>query len=61
MTQISDQETGEIYAFAIQLAKDAGALLMDRATDRMQGGHSDLPAEEKENAVDIVTKADEGT
>lgn len=59
---ISDKELDGIYAFAIQLGKDAGKILMDRAQLRMSG-----PAEvedqkfvEKENAVDIVTKTDTG-
>ncbi|CAN8100980.1 unnamed protein product [Discula destructiva] len=58
--QISANELDEIYAFAVQLGKDAGKILMDRAQLRMSG-----PAEveeqqfvEKENAVDIVTKTD---
>lgn len=61
-SHISDKELDGIYAFAIQLGKDAGKILMDRAQLRMSG-----PAEvedqkfvEKENAVDIVTKTDTG-
>lgn len=60
--QITDKELEEIYTFAIQLGKDAGKILMDRAQLRMSG-----PAEkeeqkfvEKENAVDIVTQTDTG-
>lgn len=60
--QISDKELDEIYAFAIQLGKDAGKMLMDRATLRMSGpsGQEEQKFEEKENAVDIVTQTDTG-
>ncbi|KKY31358.1 putative inositol monophosphatase [Diaporthe ampelina] len=57
--QTSEKELDEIYAFAIQLGKDAGQMLMDAAKLRMAGGggaaHESV---EKENAVDIVTKTD---
>ncbi|KAF3764210.1 inositol monophosphatase [Cryphonectria parasitica EP155] len=61
--QISEQELDEIYAFAIQLGKDAGEMLMDGARVRMSGSSGGGQAEEqrieeKENAVDIVTKTD---
>lgn len=58
--QISDDELGEIYAFAIQLGKDAGNMLMDAARLRMSGSEGVQKFEEKENAVDIVTKTDTG-
>lgn len=60
--QISDKELDEIYAFAIQLGKDAGKMLMDRAALRMSGpaGEGEQKFEEKENAVDIVTQTDTG-
>ncbi len=61
MGEITDQELGEIYDFAVQLGKDAGRLLMDFARARWgdQGSGEQLFSE-KDNAVDIVTKADEG-
>lgn len=51
-----------IYAFAVQLGKDAGAMLMAGAEARMGGGEDGSGGgfEEKESAVDIVTKTDEG-
>ncbi|KAI3340115.1 inositol monophosphatase [Ustulina deusta] len=60
MGEITDQELGEIYDFAVQLGKDAGRLLMDFARARWgdQGSGEQLFSE-KDNAVDIVTKADE--
>lgn len=64
-TQISEQELDEIYEFAIQLGKDAGDMLMDRARLRMSGSGADgadgeQKFVEKENAVDIVTQTDTG-
>lgn len=70
---ISDADLSEIYAFAIQLGKDAGAILLDtvqkRRRDTADGENQDqndaaveAPVmEEKLNAVDIVTKTDTGT
>lgn len=63
MEDMTPQELGEIYDFAIQLGKDAGQMLMDFAKARWRdtgsGGGEQLFLE-KDNAVDIVTKADEG-
>ncbi|KAI1262773.1 inositol monophosphatase [Xylariaceae sp. FL1019] len=60
MGEITDQELGEIYTFAVQLGKDAGELLMGYAKSRLgDKGTAELHAEEKESSVDIVTKADE--
>jgi myo-inositol-1(or 4)-monophosphatase len=58
--RISDTELDEIYAFAVQLGKDAGKMLMDAAAARMSSGGAAHEAVEKENAVDIVTKTDTG-
>lgn len=60
--QISDKDLDGIYAFAIQLGKDAGKMLMDGATLRMSSspGQGEQKFEEKDNAVDIVTKTDTG-
>lgn len=64
MAGINDQELDEIYAFAIQLGKDAGRLLMSAAQSRMQGTETDSSSQvsyvEKENSVDLVTKTDNG-
>lgn len=50
----------EIHAFAVQLGKDAGKMLMDAAKLRMASGGAAHESVEKENAVDIVTKTDTG-
>jgi myo-inositol-1(or 4)-monophosphatase len=61
MTAITEEELGEIYAFAIQLGKDAGKRLMDGAHARMgDDGTAELHFELKENAADIVTQTDKG-
>lgn len=64
MAGINDQELDEIYAFAVQLGKDAGRLLMSAAQSRMQGTETDSSSQvsyvEKENSVDLVTKTDNG-
>ncbi|KAI0188161.1 inositol monophosphatase [Xylaria flabelliformis] len=61
MSEITQQELGEIYDFAIQLGKDAGQLLMEFAKARWgdTGSGGEQLFSEKDNAVDIVTKADE--
>lgn len=60
---MDDKELAEIYAFAVQLGKDAGDMLMAAARRRMDGsGESSTTVSyvEKENSVDIVTKTDNG-
>lgn len=58
---INDDELAEIYAFAVQLGKDAGAILMNFARARWSDhGDGEQAFTEKDSAVDIVTKADEG-
>lgn len=67
---ISDAELTEIYAFAIQLGRDAGAMLLESLQKRRQDEVSDVDEgltqgeeavlEEKMNAVDIVTETDRG-
>ena len=60
--ELSSAELGEIYAFALQLGKDAGNMLMDFARARWSDPETQVQAFiEKDSAVDIVTKADEGT
>jgi myo-inositol-1(or 4)-monophosphatase len=58
--QLSQDELDEIYAFAIDLGRKAGDMLMERVEQRISGGNGPQTFEEKENAVDIVTQTDEG-
>lgn len=58
--QLSQDELDEIYAFAVDLGRKAGDLLMERVEQRISGGNGPQTFEEKENAVDIVTQTDEG-
>lgn len=48
----------QIYPFAIQLAKDAGALLTRALESRRTAAHQPDTSIEKLNAVDIVTQTD---
>lgn len=59
---ISSKELGQIYTFAIQLGKDAGQMLLDGVEKRCEDGGGGTADEqvEKMNAVDIVTKMDNG-
>jgi myo-inositol-1(or 4)-monophosphatase len=62
MTDISREELDEIYAFAVQLGRQAGKMLMDAAQLRIDGGNATGEEKEhvqKENAVDLVTETDE--
>jgi myo-inositol-1(or 4)-monophosphatase len=66
--EITEAELSEIYKFAIQLGKDAGAILLESLQKRRRDGEDqenqeaveELVMEEKLNAVDIVTKTDNG-
>lgn len=58
--QLSRDELDEIYAFAVDLGRKAGDLLMERVEERIAGSNGPQTFEEKENAVDIVTQTDEG-
>ncbi len=59
--EFTESELDEIYAFAVQLGKDAGKLLLEAAQSRFNGdGEGTQDFEEKDSAVDIVTKTDEG-
>jgi hypothetical protein len=58
-TSESDLDLDSIYAFALQLGKDAGRMLLEAAQRRMSGDDQ-LVEEEKANSVDIVTQTDEG-
>ncbi|KAF5665713.1 QA-X [Fusarium denticulatum] len=58
---MEQQELDDIYAFAVQLGKDAGDMLMAAAQRRIDGSGQSSSAVsyvEKENSVDIVTKTD---
>ena len=55
---ISTEELERIYAFAVQLGKDAGQMLLEAAEARYSG--SAQTHIEKDSAVDIVTQTDEG-
>jgi len=61
MSSLSTEELGEIYAFAIELGKNAGKILLDAAKLRY-GPNTSREEEhvEKLNAVDLVTQTDEG-
>jgi myo-inositol-1(or 4)-monophosphatase len=61
MSSIDQQDLDSIYTFAVQLGKDAGKILLERAQERFQGDDQKVQAhEEKANAVDLVTQTDEG-
>jgi myo-inositol-1(or 4)-monophosphatase len=64
MSGINDQELQDVYAFAVQLGKDAGQMLMDAVHRRIQSpegkASTSVSYVEKENSVDIVTKTDHG-
>ena len=63
---ISTDELRNIYQFAVQLGKDAGAILMSSLQQRTRNAEDtdnqakveELVMEEKLNAVDIVTETD---
>lgn len=66
MAEISTQELDGIYAFAVELGKQAGKMLMDAAQVRIRGASASARDEgkvvvQKENAVDLVTETDEST
>ncbi|EAT81148.2 hypothetical protein SNOG_11440 [Parastagonospora nodorum SN15] len=62
MTTLSQEELDGIYAFAVDLGKKAGQMLIDAAQIRIDGGNANAEQKEhvqKENAVDLVTQTDE--
>ncbi|KAJ4305381.1 hypothetical protein N0V90_000912 [Kalmusia sp. IMI 367209] len=64
MAEIPREELDEIFAFAVQLGKQAGRMLTDAARLRMGDARASGEQKEhvqKENAVDLVTETDEGT
>ena len=56
---MQQQDLDDIYAFAIDLGRKAGQLLLGNVEKRIAGA-VDQEFEEKDNAVDIVTQTDEG-
>lgn len=63
MVELPQHELDEIYAFAVQLGKQAGEMLMDAARLRMgdeKASKEQIEHVQKENAVDLVTETDEG-
>lgn len=62
MAELSREELDEIYAFAVDLGKKAGKMLMDAAQARMNSENATTEEKQhvqKENAVDLVTETDE--
>lgn len=62
MASLSQNELDSIYAFAVDLGKQAGQMLVDAAQVRIDGGNATQDEKEhvqKENAVDLVTETDE--
>ncbi|KAH7391067.1 inositol monophosphatase [Phaeosphaeria sp. MPI-PUGE-AT-0046c] len=62
MASLSQDELDGIYAFAVDLGKQAGQMLVDAAQVRIDGGTAIQGEKEhvqKENAVDLVTETDE--
>jgi myo-inositol-1(or 4)-monophosphatase len=59
---LSTAELQEIYTFALDLGRRAGQILLDGVDARCGAvsGRETGPAEEKMNAVDIVTQTDLG-
>ncbi|GKZ17376.1 hypothetical protein AbraIFM66951_004676 [Aspergillus brasiliensis] len=56
--ELSQEQLDQIYAFAVDLGRKAGQLLMDSVEKRIGDGVSQA-VEEKDSAVDIVTQTDE--
>jgi myo-inositol-1(or 4)-monophosphatase len=62
MMDISKEELDDIYAFAVNLGRQAGKMLVNAAQLRIDGGSATGQEKEhvqKENAVDLVTETDE--
>ena len=62
MASLTQDELDGIYAFAVDLGKRAGQMLVDAAQVRIDGGDATQEEKEhvqKENAVDLVTETDE--
>lgn len=62
MDSLNARELSDIYAFAVALGKSAGNILLEAARRRYgDNAVRDEHHVEKLNAVDLVTKTDEGT
>ena len=62
MDSLTALELDDVYAFAIELGKSAGKILLEAAQQRYgDNAVRDEQHIEKLNAVDLVTKTDEGT
>jgi myo-inositol-1(or 4)-monophosphatase len=62
MNSLTARELDDIYTFAIDLGKSAGKILLEAAQQRYgDNAVRDEQHVEKLNAVDLVTKTDEGT
>lgn len=62
MEDLTQDELDHIYAFAVDLGKQAGRMLMEAAQSRMSGTDTTKPGKQhvqKENSVDLVTETDE--
>lgn len=60
MSELSQEELDEIYAFAVNLGKEAGRMLLNAAKLRFGNNKREENAHvEKDNAVDLVTQTDE--
>jgi len=62
-TEFTPEHFKEIYGFAVQLAKDAGRMLMDGVEARCGNDNTagvQQAQVEKDSSVDIVTQTDEG-
>ena len=60
MSSLSEDELADIYAFALDVGKAAGQMLMDGIAKRCSGAGVQDALVEKESAVDLVTQTDEG-
>jgi hypothetical protein len=59
MSCIDKKELDEIYAFAVDLGRKAGQLLLEGVEKRISGTGQGTESE-KDSSVDIVTQTDEG-
>jgi myo-inositol-1(or 4)-monophosphatase len=59
--EFTQAQLDEIYAFAVDLGRKAGDLLLERIDRQIASdGETAYAYTEKDNAVDIVTQTDEG-
>ena len=60
MAEPTAEELDNVYEFAVQLGKETGQLLLERAQARSGDGPRTTHVSVKESSVDIVTQTDEG-